>query len=131
MIIHALQTSTPFVYEIFRISYCIRSKCTSDKYFLFKWSTCLQSIYNHMVGRTASLISPFYSLLPGISHGDFWGSRENVANRQMFKIRLSYILIIQIVWMQRYHTLALEFWMINRFFQTTVVFEKYITNTNE
>ena len=30
MIIHALQTGTPFVYEIFRIGYCIRSKCTSD-----------------------------------------------------------------------------------------------------
>ena len=25
----------------------------------------LQSMYNHMVGRTASVISPFYSLLPG------------------------------------------------------------------
>ena len=24
----------------------------------------LQSMYNHMVGRTASVISPFYSLLP-------------------------------------------------------------------
>ena len=24
----------------------------------------LQSMYNHMVGRTASIISPFYSLLP-------------------------------------------------------------------
>ena len=55
MIIHALQTPC----------YCIRSKCTSDKYFLFKWSTRLQSMYNHMVGRTASVIFPFYSLLPG------------------------------------------------------------------
>ena len=25
---------------------------------------CLQSMYNHMVGRTASVISPLYSLLP-------------------------------------------------------------------
>ena len=25
----------------------------------------LQSMYNHMVGRTASFVSPFYSLLPG------------------------------------------------------------------
>ena len=65
MIIHALQTSTPFVYEMFRIGYCIRSKCTSDKYFLFKWSTRLQSMYNHMIGPTASVISLFYSLLPG------------------------------------------------------------------
>ena len=24
----------------------------------------LQSMYNHMVGRTASVVSPFYSLLP-------------------------------------------------------------------
>jgi len=64
MIIHALQTGTPFVYEVFRIGYCIRSKCTSEKYFLYKWSTRLQSMYNHMVGRTVSVISPFYSLLP-------------------------------------------------------------------
>ena len=55
MIIHALQTGTPFVYEI--IGYCIRSKYTSDKYFIYKWSTRLQSMYNHMVGRTASVIS--------------------------------------------------------------------------
>ena len=27
----------------------------------------LQSMYNHMVGRTASVISPFYSLLPDVS----------------------------------------------------------------
>ena len=51
---------------MFRIGYCIRSKCTSDTYFLYKWSTRLQSMYNHMVGRTASVISPFYSLLPGL-----------------------------------------------------------------
>ena len=25
----------------------------------------LQSMYNHMVGRTASVVPPFYSLLPG------------------------------------------------------------------
>ena len=30
MIMHALQTGTPFVYEIFRIGYCIRGNCTSD-----------------------------------------------------------------------------------------------------
>jgi len=65
MIIHALQTGTPFVYEIFRIGYCIRGKCTLDKYFLFKCTrTRLQSMYNHMVGRTASVISPSYFLLP-------------------------------------------------------------------
>ena len=28
-------------------------------------SSRLQSIHNHMVGRTGSVISPFYSLLPG------------------------------------------------------------------
>ena len=27
---------TPFVKEIFRIGYCIRGNCTSDKYFLYK-----------------------------------------------------------------------------------------------
>ena len=64
MIMHAVQTGTPFVYEIFRIDYCLRGKCTSGKYFLFKWSTRLQSMYTHMVGRTTSVISPFYSLLP-------------------------------------------------------------------
>ena len=42
---------------MFRLSYCIRSKCTSDKYFLYKWSTRLQRMYNHMVRRTASVIS--------------------------------------------------------------------------
>ena len=66
MIIHALQTGTPFVYEIFSEGHCIRGNCTSDKYFIFKWSTRLQSMYNHMIGRTASVISPFYSLLPGL-----------------------------------------------------------------
>ena len=65
MIVHALQTGAPFVYEILTIDYSIRSKCTLDKYFLYKWRTRLQSMYNHMVGRTASVISPFYSLLPG------------------------------------------------------------------
>ena len=36
------------------------------KYFFFKWSTSsVKHVYNHMVGRTASVISPFYSLLPG------------------------------------------------------------------
>ena len=66
MLIHALHTGTPFVYEIFRKGYCIRGNCSSEKYFLFKWSTRLQSMYNHMVGRTASVISPFYSLLPEV-----------------------------------------------------------------
>ena len=51
MIIHGLQTGTPFVYEIFRKCYCIRGNCPSGKYFLFKWSTRLQSMYNHMVWR--------------------------------------------------------------------------------
>ena len=63
MIMHALQTGTPFVYEIFRIGYCTRGNCTSDKYFLFKWSTRLQSMYNHMVGGLRQLYLPFYSIL--------------------------------------------------------------------
>ena len=37
---------------------------TYSEYFSYKWSTRLQSMYNHMVGRTASVISHFYSLLP-------------------------------------------------------------------
>ena len=32
--------------------------------FLYKWSTRLETTHNHMVGRAASVISPFYSLLP-------------------------------------------------------------------
>ena len=32
----------------------------------------LQSMYNHMVGRTASVISPFYSLLPVVNLWDPW-----------------------------------------------------------
>ena len=42
----------------------MRGNCTSDKYLLYEWSTRLQSMYNHMVRRTASDVSPFYSLLP-------------------------------------------------------------------
>ena len=71
MIIHALQTSTPFIYEIFRKGCCIRGNCKSDKYFLFK-SNRLQSKHNHMVRRTASVISPFYSLLPGLPIAVWW-----------------------------------------------------------
>ena len=59
--------STPFEKEIFRIGYCIRGICTSDKYFLFKWSTVCKAcifMYYHMVGWTASFVSPFYSILP-------------------------------------------------------------------
>ena len=36
------------------------------KIFLIQMEYRLQSIYNHMVGRTASVISPFYSLLSGL-----------------------------------------------------------------
>ena len=64
MIIHDLQT----VLHLYRIQnrfLYTRSDCTSDKYFLLKWSTRLQSVYSHMVGRTASVISLFYSWLPG------------------------------------------------------------------
>ena len=67
MIMRVLQTGTPSVWKLFKIGYCIRGNCTSDKYLLYKWSTRLQSMYNHIVGQTASVISPFYSLLPGFS----------------------------------------------------------------
>ena len=33
--------------------------------FLIQMEYRLQSMYNHMVGRSASVGSPFYSLLPG------------------------------------------------------------------
>ena len=45
-------------YRVYNITY--------SEYFLYKWSTRLQSMYNHMVGRAASVISPFYSLLPDL-----------------------------------------------------------------
>ena len=31
--------------------------------FLFQMKYCLQSMYNHMVGRASSVVSPFYSIL--------------------------------------------------------------------
>jgi len=34
-------------------------------YFLFQWSTRLQSMYNYMVEGEPRLLFPFYSLLPG------------------------------------------------------------------
>ena len=33
--------------------------------FLIQMEYRLQCMYNHMVGRAASVVSPFYSLLPG------------------------------------------------------------------
>ena len=48
----------------------IRNMCTIiaytitySEYFLYKWSTRLQSMHNHMVGRSASVVSPFYFIL--------------------------------------------------------------------
>ena len=42
--------------------------CTSDTFFLFKRSTvCKACMYNHMVGRAASFVSPFYSILLGFN----------------------------------------------------------------
>ena len=34
-----------------------------SEYFLYKWSTRLQSMRNHMVGQAATVVSPFFSLL--------------------------------------------------------------------
>ena len=47
---------TSFVYEIFRIGYCIRGNCNIRQIFLNQMEYRLQSMYNHMVGRTASVI---------------------------------------------------------------------------
>ena len=58
MIMHAVQTGTPFVYEIFRISYCIRSNCTSDKYFLFKWCNALFIISEAVLFQSSSCTFP-------------------------------------------------------------------------
>ena len=68
MIIHALQTVTSFKLEIFTITaYTI----TYSEYFLYKWSTRLQSIYNNMVGRVASVVSPLNSILLEDGFKDF------------------------------------------------------------
>ena len=40
---------------------------TFTEYFIYKWSTRLQSMYNHMLRRNASVISPFYFLLHGLA----------------------------------------------------------------
>ena len=54
----------------------------------------LQSMYNHLVGRTASVISPFYSLLPGetgqklMVNGRFLDENTRILllnNRHMFE----------------------------------------------
>ena len=58
MIIHALLTGTPFVYEIFRIGYCIRSKCTSDKYFILKCSTVCKACIIIWQGEPRQLYLP-------------------------------------------------------------------------
>ena len=66
MIKHALQTGTSFVYEIFRkgIVYAVIVHQTRQ-ICLIQMEYRLQSMYNHMEGRTASVVSPLYSLLPG------------------------------------------------------------------
>ena len=64
MIIHALQTGTSFELEIFVWCTITAYTITYSEYFMYKWSTRLQSTHNHMVGRTASVIYPFHSLLP-------------------------------------------------------------------
>ena len=43
-------------------------------FFLYKWSTRLQSMYNHMVGRAVSVVSPFYFLVLGIDKQDNLGN---------------------------------------------------------
>ena len=40
-----------------------------NKKAVFQMEYRLQSMYDHMVGRTASVVSPFYSLLPFIHFG--------------------------------------------------------------
>ena len=57
MIIHALQTGTPFEYEIFVWCTITAYTITYSKYFLFKCTTRLQSMYNQIVGRTTSVVS--------------------------------------------------------------------------
>ena len=83
MITHALQTSTPFVYEMFRIGYCIRSNCTSVKYFLYKWSTVYKACIIIWWGKPRHLYLPFilYSLhqFPKVRLGQFWGCKSDLA----------------------------------------------------
>jgi len=66
MIIHALQTVLHFNKKYLSDVHITAYTITYSEYFLHKRSTRLQSMYNHMVGRAAAVISPFYSLLLGL-----------------------------------------------------------------
>ena len=46
-------------YSVLAIVYCIR------QIFLIQMEYRLQSMYNHMIGRAASVVSPLYSILLG------------------------------------------------------------------
>jgi len=51
-----------------RYSICIRNIYLMYNYHVYNnllWSNRLQSMHNHMVGRVASVLSPFCVLLPG------------------------------------------------------------------
>ena len=71
MNMHAFQTAFHLCKKYSELVNCIRGNCTSDKYFLFKWSTGLQSMYNHIVGRATSVLSPLYSILLGLIQSIF------------------------------------------------------------
>ena len=55
--------STLFEQEIFVWCTITAYTITYSEYFLYKWSTRLQSMHYHMVGRAASVVSPSYSIL--------------------------------------------------------------------
>ena len=60
--LYALQTVL-HLYKTYLSSTITTNIITYSAYFLYKWSTRLQSTNNHMVGRAASVVSPFYSIL--------------------------------------------------------------------
>ena len=64
MIIHALQTGTPTVEEIYSEYVIVYAVIVIRQIFLIQMKYCLQNMYNHMVGRAGLVISPFYFIPP-------------------------------------------------------------------
>ena len=64
IIIHALQTVSIWIRNICLMNYRVYNNLFWI--FLIQMEYRLQSKYNHMVGRAASFVSPFYSILLGL-----------------------------------------------------------------
>jgi len=72
MIIHAMQTVLHLIKKYLSVWCTITAyTITYSEYFLYKWSTRLQSMHNLMVGcrlQAASVVTPFYFILLEIPH---------------------------------------------------------------